>query len=505
MIQKTVIGCILVCLMWAGLSTSVHAAQTVPYRINYQGQLTDDLNNQKIDGPYNIRFRIFNVDTGGAALWTETRDVAGGNGVDLERGLFNVQLGSISSLSPSLFTNQPLYLEVELPTPGTAMSSSPIWSEGAMTPRQPMASSVYAMNTDTVDGIDGASLAQLSANQTFSGNNTFSGTVVQQNTSATAFRVQNAGGTNALLVDTSGLTVKIGGGDVSPDASPALLVLDYKNTTGDPTGTNGAMYYSQATKKFRCYESGIWGDCIPESRTLFEHHADFLMGGTVANATGVDNMMMAGTLNTASFSRLTGELNHPGIVRLNLGTTFTQNGFAAIGSNFDSGNATAGIRFGTAVWTTSLQIRLNALSNASNNFASYNGFVDNLATFTTGALQNGCVVIHNYTINGGRWSGACSSGGTASTCNPLDSGSQQLAVVNTSAWYTLTTTLNAAGTLATFVVEGNGATGTCTVNTNMPTTTLSMGTVMYRLAGTGSGLTQDIDYIETRATGFSRN
>jgi hypothetical protein len=39
-------------------------------------------------------------------------------------------------------------------------------------------------------------------------------------------------------------------------------VLDVKNTSGDPTGTNGAMYYSSSSNKFRCYENGAWTNCI---------------------------------------------------------------------------------------------------------------------------------------------------------------------------------------------------------------------------------------------------
>jgi hypothetical protein len=53
--------------------------------------------------------------------------------------------------------------------------------------------------------------------------------------------------------------VQIGTGAGS--ATPGLLVLDSKNTTGDPTGVNGAMYYNSNDLKFRCYRNGAWENC----------------------------------------------------------------------------------------------------------------------------------------------------------------------------------------------------------------------------------------------------
>jgi hypothetical protein len=51
-------------------------------------------------------------------------------------------------------------------------------------------------------------------------------------------------------------------GNTTADSTGTLLVLDTKNTSGDPTGQNGGMYYNSATEKFRCYENNSWVDCI---------------------------------------------------------------------------------------------------------------------------------------------------------------------------------------------------------------------------------------------------
>jgi hypothetical protein len=78
-------------------------------------------------------------------------------------------------------------------------------------------------------------------------------------TNTAAFTVENASGTDFFNVDTSGGLVRIG--SATADATGVLLVLDTKNTAGDPSGTNGAMYYNSVDGKNRCYENGVWVDC----------------------------------------------------------------------------------------------------------------------------------------------------------------------------------------------------------------------------------------------------
>jgi hypothetical protein len=65
-----------------------------------------------------------------------------------------------------------------------------------------------------------------------------------------------------FTIDTINSAVKIGGGNVNPGATPALLVLDYKNTSGDPTAVDGAMYYNSSSSTFRCAEAGTWVSCV---------------------------------------------------------------------------------------------------------------------------------------------------------------------------------------------------------------------------------------------------
>jgi hypothetical protein len=86
------------------------------------------------------------------------------------------------------------------------------------------------------------------------------GSLEIRQTSATALTIKNASGTDFFNVDTSGAIVRIG--SATADGTGTLLVLDTKNTAGDPTGVNGGMYYNSVDGKNRCYENGVWVDCI---------------------------------------------------------------------------------------------------------------------------------------------------------------------------------------------------------------------------------------------------
>ena len=142
------------------LSSNTAALTTVPTKMNFQGRLTDSSGNIMPNGTYNMKLRLYTVNSGGSAVWTEDRLVSAGQGVTLTNGLFFIKLGDVAPLSATHFASGELYLEVELPTPATATSSSPSWTEGAMTPRNQMATSAYAYNSEMLDGIDSSGFIQ---------------------------------------------------------------------------------------------------------------------------------------------------------------------------------------------------------------------------------------------------------------------------------------------------------------------------------------------------------
>jgi hypothetical protein len=230
-------------------STPAHAAQTVPYRINFQGRITNTSGTILSNGSYNMKFRIYNASSGGTLMWSEDRLVASSQSVSVTNGLFSVQLNEVANtMTPALFANQDLYLEVELPTLATATTSSPSWTEGAMS-RTKLASASYAFNSDTLDGLDSAAFGQLSTANAFTNTNSIT-------TSNASALVVNSGSSNILSVDTTG-TGKVTIGTV--DSNGTVLVLD--SNASDPTGTTGGMYYNSTNAKFRCYYASAWSDC----------------------------------------------------------------------------------------------------------------------------------------------------------------------------------------------------------------------------------------------------
>ena len=417
-----------------------YAAQTTPYKINYQGRLTDASGTAKPNGLYNMKFRIFSVLSGGSAIWTEVRDAT--NRVTVTNGQFNVQLGDVTALTPSVFTSQPLYFEVELPTPATATCSTAAcgtFTEGAMTPRQPIAASAYAMNADTLDGSDATAFIITSQNNTFTGTNLFKNT----SDSTSAFDIQTSGGTSLFKVNTTASSVSIGTGGGSGGTGPALsttstgrvgistttpgatlevagnalfknlsdsttafqiqnstagslliadttnsiiqvgsptadataivFILDTKNTSGDPTGTNGAMYYNSNAGKMRCYENGAWANCISTAEnvvTLGSDVIDNTGANTITDVTGLSFPVTSGV--TYHFSAL---INYTAALTTT-GSIWTINGPAATTISYTAKNTltatTETTNFATAYDTPATA---NATSLTAGNIATIEGIV----------------------------------------------------------------------------------------------------------------------------------
>lgn len=109
---------------------------TIPYMVNYQGTLTDEMGKLLQDGYYNMTFRIYDVPTGGSPLWQESQSVW------VTRGLFHVWLGSTNPIILPFNRNYWLGVQVE--------------SDPEMEPRHKLTSVGYtymAENSDMLDSL----------------------------------------------------------------------------------------------------------------------------------------------------------------------------------------------------------------------------------------------------------------------------------------------------------------------------------------------------------------
>ena len=107
------------------------AGAQVPKKINYQGMLTTGTPPVPVTGTQTMIFSLYDVASGGAALWTETRSVT----LD-SAGRYSVDLGAVNPIN--LAQAKPYWLGVKVGT------------DPEMTPRKELTSAMYALFLDGI-------------------------------------------------------------------------------------------------------------------------------------------------------------------------------------------------------------------------------------------------------------------------------------------------------------------------------------------------------------------
>ncbi|NTW26928.1 MAG: hypothetical protein HGA36_01245 [Candidatus Moranbacteria bacterium] len=281
-------------------ASDAKAAAGIFKQINFQGKVVNKTAGTNVaNGNYDFTFVLYDAASGGATLWTETR--TGANQVAVTDGIFQVNLGSVTALPATATLNvDNLYLGINFA------------GDGEMTTRMRFTAAPYAFNADNANALAGGTWAapgaiggttaaagtftnlstttgglSIAAGQSYtgagavtlssttngltlnSGNNTL--TVDSTDTALTASGVTTLTlGANTTITNASGnislqaagvgtANIQIGDGGTT-SATPDLFILDIGSA--EPTGTIGAMYYSTALAKFRCYQGVAWADCI---------------------------------------------------------------------------------------------------------------------------------------------------------------------------------------------------------------------------------------------------
>ncbi|MBI4723013.1 MAG: hypothetical protein HY769_08495 [Candidatus Stahlbacteria bacterium] len=108
-------------------------AKAVIHELNYQGYLASATDTVGITGTPNIIFRLYTTPTGGISIWGESHIA-----VPVNKGIFNVILGSMSPIPSTIFTGDPLWLETQVVS-------------DTLTPRKKLVSVGYAIKAEMAD------------------------------------------------------------------------------------------------------------------------------------------------------------------------------------------------------------------------------------------------------------------------------------------------------------------------------------------------------------------
>ena len=117
-------------VLLAGITFSLQAQ--IPRVLSYQGVFSDTLGTLKPDGTYSFTFKLYDFPSGGAAVWSETKDL------EVKGGVFSTQLGNMTPFASQSF-DVPFWL-------GITVGSDP-----EIVPRVALSSVPYSMNAVRAD------------------------------------------------------------------------------------------------------------------------------------------------------------------------------------------------------------------------------------------------------------------------------------------------------------------------------------------------------------------
>lgn len=230
---------------------AVVSAANLPLKLNFQGKLLDPATNEPRNGAFTMTFRVYAAPTGGTALFTETQ-----TGVNVANGVFSVQIGSVTALSPTLFSGASAYLSVQV---------SP---DSEMAPRQQLNMSAYAFTAAQLVADGEAPVRVGSAYSTFTsaGNLFLPGSLTASSGTFTAAgpAQYSAATSSGLLVGGGTLRVQGSGGAevlygvTAATVAAAQFLLSSGPATAPPVGPPGAarLYFDQTSDDWRISASG---------------------------------------------------------------------------------------------------------------------------------------------------------------------------------------------------------------------------------------------------------
>jgi hypothetical protein len=145
--------CVVVAFIFCGVSVVLAA---VPTTINYQGQLIDGFGDPVPDGSYDMQFYLFDAATGGNQLWNNPNGEQ--QTVNVNDGVYNVQLGAIEALDSTIFEGGAVWLEIAIYNTNTTN-----WE--TLSPRQLITATAYSLKAGDADTLGGVPASDFAADQ----------------------------------------------------------------------------------------------------------------------------------------------------------------------------------------------------------------------------------------------------------------------------------------------------------------------------------------------------
>lgn len=130
---------LLIIMMIVFLAMPVFAG--VPHFMQFQGKVADK-SDKPLGGSHKLTFRIYEQESGGSPIWSETH-----NDTEVENGVFSVLLGGINSLDIAF--DNPYWISIEI---GTTDGTEEM-------PRQMISSTAYAYRAEKADWAETAAKA----------------------------------------------------------------------------------------------------------------------------------------------------------------------------------------------------------------------------------------------------------------------------------------------------------------------------------------------------------
>jgi len=265
-------------LLWPEQSQGVAG---VPKLLSYEGRLTDasgdPLGGAGLD--YCFRFSIYDASTAGTKLWPTGSPT--GQSITVTDGIFDAQIGSADTLDYNFYTNDTVYLNVEVATKVGGSCTNGDESYESIDPRQQISAAGYAITSANVYG-------------------------------------------DLLKTDISNGRVQIGTGTGA--ASPTLLALDVKNTSdtvGAACSPSGSIWYNSNNTKAMICDNGTIQE-IGNASTIVgfkESSSGTTISSGTVNLSGVNGISVHQNGQTLSISnRLAFGMSNIGNTAGNSGT-----------------------------------------------------------------------------------------------------------------------------------------------------------------------------------------